>query len=66
MKLSDVKPNMHENVLYDGSLYFLNSCVLWLDEQNRSFKYSLILLDKNQNSTIEVPIEKVEVISDEI
>ena len=66
MKLNDVKPNMHKNVLYDGGLYFLSSCVLWLDEQNRSFKYSLILLDKNQNSTIEVPIEKVEVISDEI
>lgn len=66
MKLSDVKPNMHKNVLYDGGLYFLSSCVLWLDEQNRSFKYSLVLLDKNQNSTIEVPIEKVEVISDEI
>lgn len=66
MKLSEVKPNMHKSVMYDSSVYWLQSCVLWLDERNYEFKYSLILIDKNQNSTIEVPIEKVEVISDEI
>lgn len=66
MKLSDVKPNMHKSVLYDGSVYWLRSCVLWLDEKDREFKYSLILVDKNKNSTIDVPIEKVEVITDEL
>lgn len=62
MTLAEVKPNMHKNVLYDGSVYRLQSCVLWLDEKKHKFKYSVVLLDKNQNSTIDVPIEKVEVI----
>lgn len=65
MKLSEVKPNMHKSVLYDGSVYWLQSCVLWLDERACEFKYSLILVDKNKNSTIDVPIEKVEVITKE-
>ena len=34
---------------------------MWLDEKNCEFKYSLVLVDKNKNSTIDVPIEKVEV-----
>ena len=62
MRLEDVKKNMHKSVLYDGSKYTLMSCVLWLDEKACKFKYSLVLLDKNQNSTVDVPIEKVEVI----
>lgn len=61
MKLEEVKRNMHKKVLYDGSVYELRSCVLWLDEKNREFKYSVVLLDKNKNSTVDVPIEKVEV-----
>lgn len=65
MKVSDLKPNMHKSVIYDGSVYCFQSCVLWLDEINREFKYSLILVDKNKNSTLTVPIEKVEVMSDE-
>lgn len=66
MKLSEVKKNMHKSVLYDGSVYWFQSCVMWLDELNHEFKYSLILIDKNKNSTIDVPIEKVEVMTDEL
>lgn len=66
MKLSEVKKNMHKSVLYDGSIYYLQSCVLWLDERDREFKYSLILVDKNKNSTADVPIEDVEAIIDGI
>ena len=65
MKLSEVKPNMHKSVIYDGSVYWLQSCVMWLDERDCEFKYSLILVDKNKNSTIDVPIEKVEAITKE-
>lgn len=63
MKLEEVKRNMHKSVMYDGSVYCLQSCVLWLDEKNHKFKYSVVLLDKNKNSTIDAPIEKVEVIN---
>jgi hypothetical protein len=63
MKLEEVKRNMHKSVMYDGSVYRLQSCVMWLDEKSHKFKYSLILLDKNKNSTVDVPIEKVEVIN---
>ena len=61
MTLKEVKPNMHKSVIYQ-----LESCVLWLDEKNREFKYSLNLIDKNKNCVLTVPIEKVEVITDEI
>lgn len=62
MKIEDIKPYMHKYVMYDGSVYWYQSCVLWLDEKNCEFKYSLILVDKNKNSTVDAPIEKVEVI----
>lgn len=62
MMLSEVKKFMHKPVMYNGSVYTLNSCVLWLDEKNNKFKYSLVLIDKNKNSTIDVLMEKVEVI----
>lgn len=65
MKLEEVKRNMHRSVSYDGSIYYFQSCVLWLDERNGEFKYSLILIDKNKNSTVDVPMEKVEVIENE-
>ncbi len=65
MKLSEVKANMHKPVIFDGSIYTLWSCVMWLDEREAEFKYSLILIDKNKNSTVDVPIEKVEVIKND-
>lgn len=66
MQLAEVKKNMHKSVLYDGSVYRLQSCVMWLDERDGAFKYSLILIDKNQNSTIDVPIERVESIENRV
>lgn len=66
MILSEVKPNMHKNVLYDNKKYLLESCVMWLDETGNEFKYSLVLIDKNKNSTVHVPIEKVEVINNDL
>lgn len=62
MKLEEVKKNMHKNVMYDGSVYRLQYCIMWLDEKDCKFKYSVVLLDKNKNSTVDVPIEKAEVI----
>ena len=66
MLLSEVKKNMHRDVLYDNSVYWLQSCILWLDENANEFKYSLVLIDKNHNSVINAPIEKVEVIANEL
>lgn len=62
MKLSEVKKNMHKSVMFDGSAYFLSACEMWLDEKENEFKYALVLIDKNQNSTVTVPIERVETI----
>ena len=62
MLLADIKKNMHKNVSYEDSVYYLDSCVMWLDELNHEFKYSLILIDKNKNSTVQAAIEKVKVI----
>lgn len=66
MTLKEVKPNMHKSVIYNSSVYRLESRVLWLDEKSREFKYSLNLIDKNKNCVLTVPIEKVEVITDEV
>ena len=66
MKLEEIKKNMHRNVRYNGGVYYLDSCVLWLDEVEREFKYSLWLVDKQANCAYQVPIEKVEVINDEL
>lgn len=55
---------MHKNVIYDDSVYYLQSCIMWLDEKSNEFKYSLILLDKNKNSVIDVPIEKVGILNE--
>lgn len=63
--LSEVKENMHKSVIFDGSVYEMRSCVLWLDEKANQFKYSLVLLDKNKNSVVDVPIEKVKVFENE-
>ena len=65
MKLSEVKPNMHKQVRYDGSEYKLTHCVLSFNEITKKFGYSVILLDKNKNSTVQVPIDKVEVIEND-
>lgn len=53
---------MHRLVKYDGSEYKLLHCVMSYNEHTKKFGYSLILLDKNRNSTIQVPIDKVELI----
>lgn len=66
MMLSEVKKNMRKSVLFDNSVYWLRSCVMRLDEKDNGFKYSLILVDKNKNGTTDVPIEKVEVIKNDI
>ena len=66
MRIEDVKKNMHRNVRYDGGVYYLDSCVLWLNEIEREFKYSLWLVDKKRNCVYQAPIEKVEVINDEL
>lgn len=61
MLLSEVKENMHRDVLYDGTVYQLQTCVLWLDELSCEFKYSVTLIDKNKNCVIYAPMEKVKV-----
>ena len=62
MKLSEVKANMHKDVLYEGSVYYLEKCEMWLDENAKEFKYSLVLID-NKNRVFHIPIEKAEVIN---
>lgn len=66
MLKDDVIKNLNRKVIYDGSVYSLQRYVAWRDEATNKLRHALILLDKNQNSTIEVPIEKVEVIQDEL
>lgn len=66
MKKDEVSKFLNQKVIYDGSIYLLNRYVAWRDEVTNKLRHALILIDKNKNSTIEVPIEKVEVIQDEI
>ena len=66
MKLDQVKKNFLKQVLYENKEYQLKECVLWFDSQNKKFRYSLILIDQNQNSTVRVDIEKVNEITEEL
>lgn len=61
MILEEVKRNFYKPVIYNGVEYTLTECILKLNKETRQFVYSLTLLDKNQNSTITVPMEKVEI-----
>lgn len=61
MELSEVKKNLNKKVKWDGDEYTLTSCVLSQDLYTKELKYSAVLLDKNKNSTVQVPIERVEV-----
>lgn len=59
MELSEVKKYFWKPVEYEGSVYVLSECILWLDRKARQFRYSCRLIDRNENSTICVPLEKV-------
>lgn len=61
MELSEVKKNLNKKVKWDGGEYILTGCVLSQDLYTKELKYSAVLLDKNKNSTVQVPIERVEV-----
>jgi hypothetical protein len=61
MELSEVKKNLNKKVQWDGGEYTLTSCVLSQDLYTKELKYSAVLLDKNKNSTVQVPIERVEI-----
>ena len=45
---------------YNGSEYRVYAFYLYADKITHRLKYSAVLLDKNGNSTITVPIERVE------
>ena len=61
MELSEVKKNLNKKVKWDGGEYTLTGCVLSQDLYTQELKYSVVLLDKNKKSTVQVPIERVEV-----
>ncbi len=61
MELAEVKKSLNRKVKYEGGEYVLTQCVLMQDVYTKEFKYSAVLLDKNKNSTVQVPIERVEV-----
>lgn len=47
---------------YKGSEYELLHFVLYFHKKDKKLKYSAVLLDKNGNSQMQVPIEQVEVV----
>ena len=61
MEISEIKKTLNKKVKWDGGEYVLKSCVLMQDVYTKEFKYSAVLLDKNKNSTVQVPIERVEI-----
>lgn len=65
MEKEDVIKHLNRKVIYDGSVYMLWKYEAWRDGSTQKLDHALVLIDKNKNSTVHVPIEKVEVMSDE-
>lgn len=61
MELKDIKKNLNKKVEWDGSEYTLTACVLAKDARTNEERYSAVLLDKNKNSTVQVPLERVKI-----
>ena len=66
MDIRRVKPNLQKQVLYSGKVYTMLEYVLWLDTLSKQSKvrHSLVLQDKRGNSTIRVPLDKVQEINE--
>lgn len=63
MEIKRAKHNLGRPVRYAGRGYTMTECVLWLGSTGPDagkLKYSAVLLDKNANSTMRVPLADVE------
>lgn len=64
MEINDVSKSLNKQVLYKNrgevSEYKFTACIL--RKYNNKFYYTAKLLDKNNNSVIIVPLEKVEAV----
>lgn len=60
MTTKDYKPNFLKQVKYNGTAYTLVGYKHEYIPRLRKAVQSVILLEKNKNSTITVPIERVE------
>lgn len=61
MLIQDVKPYLLKPVFYENTKYILKECILWLNPKEEKFEYSLILLDRNNHSTIRASLHRVSV-----
>ncbi len=62
MDITEVKRNLNKPVKLDNTEYVLKECVMWLSEVDKEIKYSVTLIDKNGNSTLQTALERVEII----
>lgn len=61
MKKEEIAKYLNRFVRWEGRQYKLLHYLAWRDERTDELKHSLVLLDKNGNSTVRVPAEQVEI-----
>lgn len=59
MTLGEVKRFLNKTVLYDGDLYVMRACVLFLDNIYGEFCYSAEIVSIKTNTVMRVPLEKI-------
>lgn len=63
MTLGEVKRHMNKRVLYDGDLYTLRACRMFLDPIRLEFRYSAEIVSVKTNTVICVPLDKITAIT---
>ena len=58
MEVKQVKSNLGASVLWHNTEYIFSKCTIQKIENG--FFYGAVLIDKNKNSTIEVPLTQIE------
>lgn len=61
MKKEEIARYLNRAVVWENHKYKLLYYLAWRDERTDELKHSLVLLDKNGNSTVRVPAEQVEI-----
>ena len=61
MKKEEIAGYLNRAVVWENHKYKLLYYLAWRDERTDELKHSLVLLDKNANSTVRVPAEQVEI-----
>ena len=59
MTTKEARDAIGGTVIYQGRLYRLLELIYWLDELNRCYRWSAMLVERETNTGLRVPLEEV-------